>query len=91
VAGSCGHGNEALGSIKGGKFFDLFTITFSRRTLLHGVSYSISYSFEYETQFYTAMSEVFIRMFDCEDRFTYRYRYLYCSPSVSVVISNPFL
>jgi hypothetical protein len=42
VAGSCGHGNETSGPIKRGKFFDqLMTISFSRRTLFHGVSYLV--------------------------------------------------
>jgi hypothetical protein len=40
VVGSCEHGNEPSGSIKGGEFLRLaeHTISFSRRTLVHGVS-----------------------------------------------------
>jgi hypothetical protein len=39
VAGSCEHGNEPFDSIKGGKVPDYrVTISFSRRTLLHGLS-----------------------------------------------------
>jgi hypothetical protein len=38
VAGSCGHHNECLGSIKDGEFLDYVTVSFSRGTLLHGVS-----------------------------------------------------
>jgi hypothetical protein len=38
VEGSWGHGNEYSCSIKGGEFFDyLITISFTKRTLLHGV------------------------------------------------------
>jgi hypothetical protein len=36
VAGSCEHGNEPSGSLKGRKFLDWVTIGFSRRTLLRG-------------------------------------------------------
>lgn len=39
VVGSCKHGNEPLGFIKYGKY-KWATITFSRWTLLHVVSYS---------------------------------------------------
>jgi hypothetical protein len=40
VAGSCDHGNEPLGSIKCGGISRLAerTLSFLRRTLLHGVS-----------------------------------------------------
>jgi hypothetical protein len=38
--GSCEHGNEQSGSIQAGKFLTSYmTVSFSRRTLLHGVSY----------------------------------------------------
>jgi hypothetical protein len=40
--GSCEHGNEHSGSVKGGEF-DLVNISFSRITLLHGVSYDFSH------------------------------------------------
>jgi len=39
VVGSCERGNEPLGSIKGGTGW---VIVFSRRTLLHGVSYVVN-------------------------------------------------
>jgi hypothetical protein len=42
VAGSCEHGNELPGSIKGGKFFDCQSDSFSRMALFHGVSFSSS-------------------------------------------------
>jgi hypothetical protein len=46
VEGCCEHGNEHLGSIKGGEYPDqLSDVGFSRRTLLHGVSY-VSYKEE---------------------------------------------
>jgi hypothetical protein len=35
VAGSCGHGKEPLGSIKGGELPD--QLIFSRKTSFHGV------------------------------------------------------
>jgi hypothetical protein len=39
VAGACECGEERSGSIKRGEFLDyLQTVSFSRRTLLHGVS-----------------------------------------------------
>jgi hypothetical protein len=39
VAGSCQHGNEPSGSIKSGSCFaSSVTISFSRRTVLRGVS-----------------------------------------------------
>jgi hypothetical protein len=39
--GSCEHGNEPLGSIKAGNFFtNCVTVSFSRRTVLFGVSYN---------------------------------------------------
>jgi hypothetical protein len=39
MAGACECGEEPSGSIKGGEFLDqLQTVSFSRRTLLHGVS-----------------------------------------------------
>jgi len=39
VADSCEHGNELSGSIKGVEFpTSCATISFSRRTLLHGVN-----------------------------------------------------
>jgi hypothetical protein len=38
VAGSCGHGNEPLGSKKAGNFLAIReTVGFSERTLPHGV------------------------------------------------------
>jgi hypothetical protein len=37
VSGSCEHGNESSGTIKGGDY-----ISFSRRTLFHGVNYKKS-------------------------------------------------
>jgi hypothetical protein len=37
--GSCEHGNEPSGSIKCGKFLAERTLSFSRRTLLHGISF----------------------------------------------------
>jgi hypothetical protein len=40
VAGSCEHGNEPSGSIKGGNvLISSVTISFSRMTLLNGISY----------------------------------------------------
>jgi len=46
VVGSCEHGNKHSGSIQGGEFLDrLVVVTFSRRTLLHGVSELISVSY----------------------------------------------
>jgi hypothetical protein len=39
VVCSCEYGNEPSRSIKGGKFLDRVTFKFSRRTVLHGVSY----------------------------------------------------
>jgi len=40
VAGSCEHGNEPLGSVKGWEFLkELSDFTFTRRTLLHWVSW----------------------------------------------------
>jgi hypothetical protein len=40
VAGTCGYGEELSGSINAGNFLTSakFTVSFSRRTLLHGVS-----------------------------------------------------
>jgi hypothetical protein len=38
VASCCEHGNGHSGFIKGREFFD--QISFSRRTLLHGISYN---------------------------------------------------
>jgi hypothetical protein len=41
VAGSCGHSNELLGSIKGKEFLTRrMSVSFSRRNLLHGVRQS---------------------------------------------------
>jgi hypothetical protein len=40
VAGSCEHGNETSGSIKGGGFLDYLSDGFLRRTLLQGISQS---------------------------------------------------
>jgi hypothetical protein len=37
VAGRCEHCNKPLGSIKGGEFLDRVTVSFPRRTFLHGV------------------------------------------------------
>jgi len=38
--GSCEHGNEPLGFIKGGEFLNRWTnISFSRRALLNGLIY----------------------------------------------------
>jgi hypothetical protein len=44
MAGSCEHGDEPSGSIKCGEFPGLaeHTLSFSRRTLLYGVSYLVS-------------------------------------------------
>jgi hypothetical protein len=36
MVGSCEDGNEPSDSIKVGEFLDYLTISFSRRTLLHG-------------------------------------------------------
>jgi hypothetical protein len=41
MAGSCEHGNEPYGSINCGEFIDWATVSFSRRTLLHGVKFSV--------------------------------------------------
>jgi hypothetical protein len=40
MAGTCGYGEELLSSINAGNFLlaAKFTVSFSRRTLLHGVS-----------------------------------------------------
>jgi hypothetical protein len=38
VADSCEHGDEPSGSVKSGKFLGRVIISFSRRTLLHGIS-----------------------------------------------------
>jgi hypothetical protein len=39
VAGSCEHGNESSGSIKGGNFLtSCVSIGFPRRALFHGIS-----------------------------------------------------
>jgi hypothetical protein len=43
VAGCCENGNELSGSIKGRKFL-LVTISFSKRTLLHGVGWMDGWS-----------------------------------------------
>jgi len=47
VVGCCEHGNEPSRSMKGGNFLNfLVTIGFSRRTLLHGVSYVVIFGYE---------------------------------------------
>jgi hypothetical protein len=45
VAGSCEHGNEPSGSIKCGEFLGLAerTLSFLRRTLLHGVIFLLKF------------------------------------------------
>jgi hypothetical protein len=39
MASCCGHGNELSGSIQGEEILDRVTVSFSRRALLHAVSY----------------------------------------------------
>jgi hypothetical protein len=55
VADSCEHSNEPSGSIKGGNFFTSWvTVSFSRRTLLHGsgwlVGWLVQSGFEYSNK-----------------------------------------
>jgi hypothetical protein len=40
VAGTCGYGEELSGSINAANFLTSCKVSFSRRTLLHGVEYS---------------------------------------------------
>jgi hypothetical protein len=42
VASSCEHGNKPSSSIKDSKFLDKVNGSSSRRTLVHGVGYSVS-------------------------------------------------
>jgi hypothetical protein len=41
VTDSCEQANETSSSIKGGEFLDSLSDSFSRRTLLHGVSHNL--------------------------------------------------
>jgi len=43
VAGTCEYGEGLSGSINAGNFFTSLLVSFSRRTLLHGVSKKVRY------------------------------------------------
>jgi hypothetical protein len=57
VAGPFEHSNEPLGSIKGRKFLDEQTVSFSRGTLLHGVSQSVKPALGKSCLHYTIQSD----------------------------------
>ena len=42
MAGTCGYGEGLSGSINAGNFLTSLLVSFSRRTLLHGVSNNLS-------------------------------------------------
>jgi hypothetical protein len=51
VAGTCGYGERLSGSINAGNFLTSLLVSFSRRTLIHGVSKYIIY-FRLKTSYY---------------------------------------